>query len=104
MPGMPIPGMPLVPMGLPGHGPGGRSAAGMPFFERPFPIVRLRGLPFNAGELDIFEFFQASAAGEGFERATAQSSLIGLCVAAQHAAAAARPAPAAPPRVTPLCS
>ena len=32
---------------------------GGPFFERPFPVVRLRGLPYDAGELDVFDFFQA---------------------------------------------
>lgn len=29
------------------------------FEHKPFPVVRLRGLPFNAGELDVGEFFQA---------------------------------------------
>jgi len=28
------------------------------FDQKPFPVVRLRGLPFNAGELDVGEFFQ----------------------------------------------
>jgi len=35
---------------------GGR---GGPSFERPFPVVRLRGLPFNAGTEDVYDFFQA---------------------------------------------
>lgn len=56
--GMQVPGMPLgVHLGMP-HQMAGRP----PFFERPFPVVRLRGLPFNAVELDIFDFFQARAA------------------------------------------
>lgn len=41
--------------GLPGFPRGGPAAFA---FEKPFPVVRLRGLPFNANELDIFEFFQ----------------------------------------------
>ena len=39
-----------------GFGPGGgRGGFGM---ERVFPVVRLRGLPFNAADFDILEFFQ----------------------------------------------
>ena len=37
----------------PGFGVGPRG-----FGEKVFPVVRLRGLPFNAGEFDILEFFQ----------------------------------------------
>ena len=58
-PGMPFgPGQPMHPAGLAQH-PAGFRAFGA--FEKPFPVVRLRGLPFNAGELDIFEFFQVRA-------------------------------------------
>ena len=38
----------------PGFGVGPRGGFG----EKVFPVVRLRGLPFNAGEFDILEFFQ----------------------------------------------
>jgi hypothetical protein len=55
MGGMPGPFGPSGPMPM-GPQPGFR---GFGAFEKPFPVVRLRGLPFNAGELDIFEFFQA---------------------------------------------
>lgn len=34
------------------HGPRGGFV-----LEKAFPVVRLRGLPFNAGELDVLEFF-----------------------------------------------
>ena len=37
----------------PGFGVGPRGGFG----EKVFPVVRLRGLPFNAGEFDILEFF-----------------------------------------------
>jgi hypothetical protein len=50
---------PGQPMHLPPQGQAGFRAFGA--FEKPFPVVRLRGLPFNAGELDIFEFFQVRA-------------------------------------------
>jgi hypothetical protein len=56
MGGMPGPFGPSGPMPM-GPQPGFRGPFGA--FEKPFPVVRLRGLPFNAGELDIFEFFQA---------------------------------------------
>ena len=49
------PGQPMHPAGLGQHQAGFRAFGA---FEKPFPVVRLRGLPFNAGELDIFEFFQ----------------------------------------------
>ena len=62
-PGMPFgPGQPMHPAGL-GQHPAGFRAFGA--FEKPFPVVRLRGLPFNAGELDIFEFFQVRAHAAG---------------------------------------
>ena len=61
------PGQPMHPAGL-GQHPAGFRAFGA--FEKPFPVVRLRGLPFNAGELDIFEFFQARARGGSFSVAT----------------------------------
>ena len=55
VPGVHLGGMPLgVHLGMPPQ-----LTGRPPFFERPFPVVRLRGLPFNAGELDVMEFFQA---------------------------------------------
>uniref|UniRef100_A0A7S0SMT5 RRM domain-containing protein n=1 Tax=Mantoniella antarctica TaxID=81844 RepID=A0A7S0SMT5_9CHLO len=39
----------------PGFGAGPRGGFGM---EKVFPVVRLRGLPFNANDFDIYEFFQ----------------------------------------------
>ena len=54
VPGVHLGGMPLgVHLGMPPQ-----LTGRPPFFERPFPVVRLRGLPFNAGELDVMEFFQ----------------------------------------------
>ena len=53
---MQVAGMPLgIHLGMPPQF-SGRAPYSV---ERPFPVVRLRGLPFNAGELDILEFFQA---------------------------------------------
>jgi hypothetical protein len=52
----------MHPAGLAQH-PAGFRAFGA--FEKPFPVVRLRGLPFNAGELDIFEFFQVRCPAAG---------------------------------------
>ena len=106
-PGMPFgPGQPMHPAGLAQH-PAGFRAFGA--FEKPFPVVRLRGLPFNAGELDIFEFFQVRAPPAGLLFGNAEDTpplrrrrriCAAACAAGASTAARSSWAAAGAPRVS----
>ena len=37
----------------------------MPYHDRPFPVVRIRGLPFQSTEADVVDFFGGLEVGGG---------------------------------------
>ena len=69
------PGPMGVAMAPQGFGAGPRGGFGM---EKVFPVVRLRGLPFNANEFDILDFFQVRARA-GVKLGPPHNSALFLC-------------------------